>query len=365
MAEAMKGRYVRPYSSEYRAKVDAEQLRQLALQVAAELKPAVRRGPTLSEFGPVFISNSKADRQKHSTIVSKQSLLDVHLYPQLGSKHLSEITTADVQALKAKLTRHSPKTVNGVLSTLRKLLKVAVDLQAIDTMPACRIEAVKQLDPKVEFYDYEQFEQLVAGAALCSPMHRLLILLGGEAGLRAGELMGLNWEDFDVDFAVVTISRSTWQGVTAAPKGGRIRTIPMTERLRGALQEMPRPAFKRNTGRVFTRDDGTMAHGTLRTWTRHAEGAAGWAPHGKMQVLRHTFCSHLAMRGASLKAIQELAGHTTSRMTERYMHLAPSEKSRAIALLDEGRRASAPVAAKPPKSDQMTMTFSVGGDRSP
>ena len=41
-------------------------------------------------------------------------------------------------------------------------------------------------------------------------------------------------------------------------------------------------------------------------------------------VLRHTFCSHLAMRGAAPKAIQELAGHSTLSMTLRYMHLAPS-----------------------------------------
>jgi Phage integrase family/Putative transposase len=44
-------------------------------------------------------------------------------------------------------------------------------------------------------------------------------------------------------------------------------------------------------------------------------------------VLRHTFCSHLAMRGAAPKAIQELVGHSTLTMTLRYMHLAPSAAS--------------------------------------
>lgn len=39
--------------------------------------------------------------------------------------------------------------------------------------------------------------------------------------------------------------------------------------------------------------------------------------------LRHTFCSHLAMRGAPAVAIKELAGHTTIAVTNRYMHLAP------------------------------------------
>jgi Phage integrase family len=55
------------------------------------------------------------------------------------------------------------------------------------------------------------------------------------------------------------------------------------------------------------------------------------------QVLRHTFCSHLAMRGAAPKAIQELVGHSTLSMTLRYMHLAPSALCEAIDLLNFGQ----------------------------
>ena len=47
-------------------------------------------------------------------------------------------------------------------------------------------------------------------------------------------------------------------------------------------------------------------------------------------VLRHTFCSHLAMRGAAPRAIQELVGHSTLSMTFRYTHLAPSALREAI-----------------------------------
>jgi integrase len=51
-------------------------------------------------------------------------------------------------------------------------------------------------------------------------------------------------------------------------------------------------------------------------------------------VLRHTFASHLAMRGAPLKAIQELLGHATIMMTMRYAHLAPQVAREAVCLLD-------------------------------
>jgi len=50
--------------------------------------------------------------------------------------------------------------------------------------------------------------------------------------------------------------------------------------------------------------------------------------------LRHTFCSHLAMRGAPARAIQELAGHADLATTQRYMHLSPAVVESAIRLLD-------------------------------
>jgi site-specific recombinase XerD len=55
---------------------------------------------------------------------------------------------------------------------------------------------------------------------------------------------------------------------------------------------------------------------------------------GGLHILRHTFCSHLAMRGAPAKAIQELAGHEDLATTLRYMHLSPAARDTAIRLLD-------------------------------
>ena len=56
----------------------------------------------------------------------------------------------------------------------------------------------------------------------------------------------------------------------------------------------------------------------------------GTGPH----ILRHSFCSHLAMRGAPPKAIQELAGHRGLSTTLRYMHLSQAVKDSAIRLLE-------------------------------
>jgi len=54
-----------------------------------------------------------------------------------------------------------------------------------------------------------------------------------------------------------------------------------------------------------------------------------------VHILRHTFCSHLAMRGAPARAIRELAGHQDLDTTQRYMHLSPAALDAAIRLLEE------------------------------
>jgi len=50
--------------------------------------------------------------------------------------------------------------------------------------------------------------------------------------------------------------------------------------------------------------------------------------------LRHTYASHMAMRGVHIRALQELLGHKTLAMTQRYSHLASEQLQNAVKLLD-------------------------------
>ncbi len=78
---------------------------------------------------------------------------------------------------------------------------------------------------------------------------------------------------------------------------------------------------------------------TLRRTAQRANVKAG------LHILRHTFCSHLAMRGAPARAIQELAGHQDLTTTQRYMHLSPAALDAAIRLLDLANGEVTPEAA--------------------
>src|SRR5581483_1706903 len=80
--------------------------------------------PTLAEFAPRFLDgHARANRQKPSGIAAKETILNIHLVPLLGTKRLDAITTEDVQRLKTQLKDRAPKTVNNVLTVLNVLLK--------------------------------------------------------------------------------------------------------------------------------------------------------------------------------------------------------------------------------------------------
>ena len=114
------------------------------------------------------------------------------------------------------------------------LLKKAVEWDVIERMP-CAVKLLPVPKPSMGFYDFEEYEQLVDAAA-AEPNALLIVLLGGEAGLRCGEMMALEWPDVDLAKRQICVQRSEWKGHVTAPKGGRLRYVPMTVRLATALR---------------------------------------------------------------------------------------------------------------------------------
>jgi site-specific recombinase XerD len=81
--------------------------------------------------------------------------------------------------------------------------------------------------------------------------------------------------------------------------------------------------------------NGKRPRAAVSRWMAKAQKRAGLPVTRALHILRHTFCSRLAMRGVPAKASQELAGHENLSTTQRYMHLSPAAKDAAIGLLDD------------------------------
>jgi integrase len=302
--------------------------------------PAKKEVPTLEQFASRFMDGyARANRQKPSGITAKESILNVHLVPLFGLKKLDEIGTEDVQRLKHTLKDRAPKTINNVMTTLSVLLKTAVEWDVIDQLP-CSIRLLPIPKASAGFYDFDDYEQLVETARVDGPNAHLIVLLGGEAGLRCGEMIGLQWDDVDLVKRQLCVQRSDWRGHVNIPKGGRLRHVPLTIRLARALRE-----YRHLRGPlVLCQSDGSsLTHNMVSDSVRRAARRAHVTVSGAHR-LRHTFCSHLAMRGAPARAIQEVAGHADLSTTQRYMHLSPAAVESAIRLLDGQRPVATSVA---------------------
>ena len=195
----------------------------------------LREVPTLETFAPRFVDgHARANQQKPSGIAHKETILRLYLKPTLGSKRLDAITTEDVQRLKHHLRAQKPKSVNNVMTVLNTLLKKAVEWGVIH-LP-CAIKQLKTSSASVDFYTFDEYDRLAKAAHGIDTLCWVTVLLGGDAGLRAGEMRALLWTDADLDRGTLRVERNDWRGQVSTTKGNRLRYVPMTSRLREALR---------------------------------------------------------------------------------------------------------------------------------
>jgi integrase len=150
-------------------------------------------------------------------------------------------------------------------------------------------------------------------------------------GLRVGELFGLKWDDLDLVAGRLMVRRTLWHQLECIPKGGRVREVPLSNEAIAVLRD-----HRHLKGPyVFCEPDGTrLTHSRVKDVAPRTCQRAGLPKRLTTHDLRHTFASHLVMRGVALKAVQELLGHATIDMTMRYVHLSPDVKREAVQLLD-------------------------------
>jgi integrase len=295
--------------------------------------PEPKTMPTVAEFAEEFLNTYVLVNNKPSEQAAKRSIFTHHIVPALGRLPLDRVGY-EVEPFKAVLKKKDlgAKRINNILAVVSKMLNYALERGVIER--GGKVRLLKLPPSKYDFLDLDEYGRLLQAAASDS-LWSTAILCAGEAGLRMGEIIALEWADLDFPAGHLTVERSDWLGLVGTTKGGRARTVPMTERLKGALEEL---RHHRRGPRVFTTKDGkpiTRNHMKTPLWQACRQAGLreiGW------HALRHTFCSHLALQGAVPKAIQELAGHTAMAVTMRYMHLAPAALRDAIALLDKRTR---------------------------
>ena len=261
--------------------------------------------------------------------------LGVEWYPSLvegtaffGRRRLEEVGPALIEEFKALKLKEgqSPKSVNNHLCILRKLLNLAAEWEVISHAP--RVKQLRTAPSEVRFLSFGETERFLLAAA---PEWKAFLVTALKTGLRVGELLALRWEDIDLMAGRLVVRRTLWRDQEGTPKSGRMREVPLSEEAVSTLK-----AHRHLKGKyVFCESDGRrLTHSRVKDVVPRTCTRAGLAKRLTTHDLRHTFASHLVMRGVALKAVQELLGHATMEMTMRYAHLSPDVRRDAVRLLD-------------------------------
>jgi site-specific recombinase XerD len=153
---------------------------------------------------------------------------------------------------------------------------------------------------------------------------RLLLALFAYAGLRRSELLGLDWEDIDLQRRLIRVRRA---------KGGRQRNVPLHPALVPLVLDYMGVRGSDALGPLFVGVQCRRLTQTIMTATfvRYAE-AAGVRERKRVtpHTLRHVFASELLHAGANLRQIQELLGHKHLDSTQRYTRVNAHELRGAV-----------------------------------
>ncbi|MDD5309007.1 MAG: site-specific integrase [Deltaproteobacteria bacterium] len=289
-----------------------------------------REIPRLNEFAKEFIEKYAKVRNKPSTIHSKEAELRLYIRPALGKLKLDDIRIREIDGMIADLISRglSAKSVNNVLATLGKMLRYAEEIELLPKAP--RIKLLKVPPSDYDFLDFDEADRLLVSTFEKEPQWYPLVLTMLRTGMRFGEASELRWRDVDLVAGKILVRRNHVRGHVGTPKSGKSREIPLSPQ----TVEVLKKTRHLKGDLVFCYENGSrldyhrMNEVLWRLCRRAGLREINW------HTCRHTFASHLVMRGESLKAAQELLGHSTIEMTMRYAHLAPVVMRDAVAKLD-------------------------------
>ncbi|MCL4425507.1 MAG: site-specific integrase, partial [Firmicutes bacterium] len=310
-------------------------------EVLHEMNAGVYTEPakiTLGAFLDRWLGDYARVTVRATTLDSYRYLIERHISPALGHIQLANLKPLDLQRFYSEklaggrldgrggLSARSVRYIHGLL---RESLGSAVKWQLIPRNVAEAVDPPRQVRPEMQVLDVDGVQAFLAAAK--STRFYALWLLGITTGLRRGELLGLRWQDVDLEAGAVVVRQTLicLRGkILVQPRAKTersIRAVSLPETAVEALREhRERQTKERATfgeeyedhDLVFCRPEGRpMDPNHLAA--RHFKPLLKQAglPPIRIQDLRHTHATMLLGAGVNLKLVSDRLGHTTTRMT--------------------------------------------------
>ncbi len=306
------------------ALLEARELRDRALrQGSLETKAAA---PTFKDFVTGSFTVTMMPRFRRATRVRYLALLGQGLMDHFGSMHLDKIGVDDAHAFAGTLAKRKVQ-CKGPIMLLKTVLRSAVQLGVLTTAP--RIPRLWNDSKKLPDAPSDEDVRLLLETS--TGWLRVAIALAAFAGLRSGEVRGLEVQDIDLHGGRLLIRRAFSEDELATPKSCHERVVPIADALRPVLEEAIRAKLPRARV-VMTSRGSTPTRQLVLSRLKEREAKLGMRP-WSFHALRHYFCSKLLSVGASVEAVRVLAGHSALAVTQRYVHATGGELVAAVGRL--------------------------------
>jgi integrase len=335
-----KPKWVGGFDSEESALLARDEAR-VSLRKRTYVPPSER---SVKEFIHTWLFTIHRQQLKPTTFHSYEKIVRNHIIPGLGAIKLSDLKPSDIQKFYGEVLSKngvngeplSPRTAQYAGAILKKALKYAVEVEGVLSFnPASRVPLPKSVPSVPTPWTFGELREFLD----ITKTHRLSFFfrLSAYTGARRGELLALNWSDFDGKAITISKSRAlagngvVEQNTTKGGKGGQRRVALDPETIQLFTEHRKRQIQERllmgsawiETGYVFVQENGEpLDIGTPTHLFKKLSGRAGLRSI-RLHDLRHLHATELLRLGEPLHVVSDRLGHKDPMVTATiYAHVS-------------------------------------------
>ena len=251
------------------------------------------------------ISSYKRDLLKFSSFLSKKEVLDFKMI---------DPDVLNIFVMELRHTSTSGKSIKRYLSSIRVFFNFLIEVGEVQTNPALLIKTPKVERDLPKTIDFDDLKKMMT---INSTQYKelravLMIELLYSCALRVSELVGINFEDIDMDEGFVKVMG----------KGGKARFSPMGQTTVDVLKRYIKHRPSSATNALFINQNNTrISTRTVQNVVKKRALQVGISINVHPHMLRHAAATHFLQSSHDLRTVQEFLGHKSIKSTQVYTHL--------------------------------------------